>query len=349
MSVSKNIETLKNMNASTSKYAKWYVRVIDPKIIQYSFQAKGELIHAQKFECVLVSKEPSQYMLGLVPFDFSDRQGAAKALAKFTENSVWEIKTSSFDTKSRVEYNGCSVKSVVLLKKPTSITFVPPTNTEELAYPASGVQVALQISDIMSTLTKQGSGSGSAKPVGKMFDFCAKFVHLSEVKKVQKSGVMRNVSEAEFLDQSGGTVKASFWEEADAMIRKVPKGTGVVIVGCNALKEQDEVKLHIWPSAHLSTLGHQAQTLSSFDDTKVEKRLLTATFTPGQDLESLVEGEAHPTCAAALADAVGQASPITFQINRCMLDVPLQKELILTQNGRPFYQELPLAGSHWRS
>ena len=61
------------MNATTSKFAKWYVRV-EPKFIDYSFKTRGETVAAQKFECVLVSKDPTQYMLGLVPFAFSDRQ-----------------------------------------------------------------------------------------------------------------------------------------------------------------------------------------------------------------------------------------------------------------------------------
>ena len=46
--VSKNTETLKNMNSTTAKFAKWYVRILDPKIIEYSFSSRGEKIEAQK-------------------------------------------------------------------------------------------------------------------------------------------------------------------------------------------------------------------------------------------------------------------------------------------------------------
>ena len=60
----KNTETLKNMNSTTAKFAKWYVRVIDPKVIQYSFAARNEKVGAEKFQCELVSNAPSQYMLG---------------------------------------------------------------------------------------------------------------------------------------------------------------------------------------------------------------------------------------------------------------------------------------------
>ena len=142
----KNLETLKNMNSSTGKFAKWYVRVIAPKIIDYTFQARGETIAAQKFECVLVSKDSSQYMLGLVPFAFSDRGAAQKAMDKFTENHVFEITQPAFDTKAKSEFNGCPVKIVLLLSRPTMVTAASPANMEMLEYPAKGITVSMDIS-----------------------------------------------------------------------------------------------------------------------------------------------------------------------------------------------------------
>ena len=118
--LSKNTETLKSMNSQTARFAKWYVKILDPKVIDYSFAAKGEKVQAQKFQCVLVSHAPEQYMLGLVPFDFKDRSAAQTAAKKFTPDSVWELTTPAFDSRSRPEFNGCPVKSVVLLSKPTT-------------------------------------------------------------------------------------------------------------------------------------------------------------------------------------------------------------------------------------
>ena len=40
-------------------------------------------------------------------------------------------------------------------------------------------------------------------------------------------------------------------------------------------------------------------------------------------MASVVGAEAHPTCAVALADAVAKPDAVTFQINRCLLDAPL--------------------------
>ena len=121
----KNLETLKNMNSSTGKFAKWYVRVIAPMIIDYTFETRGETIAAQKFECVIVSQDSTQYMLGLVPFDFKDRRAAQEALDEFTGNHVFEITQPAFDTKAKSEFNGCSVKTVLLLARPTIIKSPP--------------------------------------------------------------------------------------------------------------------------------------------------------------------------------------------------------------------------------
>ena len=57
--LSKSTEPLKNMDSQTAKFAKWYVKVLDPKVIEYSFKSKGESIHSQKSQSELVSREPA--------------------------------------------------------------------------------------------------------------------------------------------------------------------------------------------------------------------------------------------------------------------------------------------------
>ena len=188
--LAKNVETLKNMNGTTAKYAKWYVRIIDPKVIPYSFSAQGKLVQAEKFQCILVSKDPSQYMLAVVPFEFKDENAAQNAHKKFKKSTVWEITTPAFDAKAKPEYNGCPVKTVVLLTKPSTLKGVPPTNKAELDHPAQGLCVQLDIKGIMEILGKRGfvECSGSAKLPTKTMDFIGKFMNLSEQKDVEKGG-----------------------------------------------------------------------------------------------------------------------------------------------------------------
>ena len=63
-------ESLRNLNASSAKYATWCVRVLDPKVIQYTFQARGEKVNASKFMCLLVAEDPGMYVPGTVLFIF---------------------------------------------------------------------------------------------------------------------------------------------------------------------------------------------------------------------------------------------------------------------------------------
>ena len=51
---------------------------------------------------------------------------------------------------------------------------------------------------------------------------------------------------------------------------------------------------------------------------------------------------AHCTCAAALADAVPELDAIAFQINRCLIDAPLQREAMYTQDDRLFLRNCRL-------
>ena len=171
------------MNSTIGKFARWYVRIIDPKIIQYEFKSRGETVSVERFECVLVSKDPSQYMLATVPFSFSDRSSATKARDTFHNNSVLEITTPAFDAKARPEFNGCPVKAVLLLTRPTTVKHVPCTNTAMLQHPAQGLQVSLQISELLAHLRD----SGSAKSTSRTFDFCGKFLSVSEKKRTRRT------------------------------------------------------------------------------------------------------------------------------------------------------------------
>ena len=236
------------------------------------------------------------------------------------------------------------MKTVVLLTRPSILTAVPPTHKAELDHPAKGLEVQLDIKGIMGILGNRSfvEGSGSAKLPTKTFDFIAKYMCISEQRPVEKGGKSNKVATAEFVDASGGKIEVSVWNEAYKLLQPLPTGLGVAIIGCNATKEKDEVKLNIWPAAHVTNAGEQAQSLTSLDATGLVTETLTATFTPGQDLELLASGEAHPTCAKALADAVGQAEAKVFQINRAMMDPPLQEELIYSQDGRPFIKNCRL-------
>ena len=119
-------------------------------------------------------------------------------------------------------------------------------------------------------------------------------------------------------------------------------GAGACVVGCTATVENVQVKLSIWPSAHVCADGSQAESLTGLDASAAAGKTLTATFSPGGGFAELASEPALPTCAVALGDAVARGKPIGFQINRCMLDPPLDQDQLFTQKGRAFMKNCRL-------
>ena len=169
-----------------------------------------------------------------------------------------EITTPAFDAKARPEFNGCPVKAVLLLTRPTTVKHVPCTNTAMLQHPAQGLQVSLHISELLAHLRD----SGSAKSNSRTFDFCGKFLGVSEKKITEKNGIRHTVAEATFVDAAGGKVNVAVWDNAHQWLECLAIGVGVVVLGCSTTVQGNEVKLNIWPGAHISTSGEQAQSLT---------------------------------------------------------------------------------------
>ena len=92
-------------------------------------------------------------------------------------------------------------------------------------------------------------------------------------------------------------------------------------------------------SLHVIRGGDRAQTLSSMDvdsDPSMYRRV-TAQFTPTHAPIS-AQGDAVPTCVAVLAAVMfnifGQQGDKLFQINRCLMDAPVTREALFTQDGK---------------
>ena len=112
------------------------------------------------------------------------------------------------------------------------------------------------------------------------FDFCGKFLGIGTSKQVTKNGNLLMVAEAEFTDAGGGKIVVTVRQKAREYFAHVPPGSGVAVLGCSAALENGEVKINIWPGAHISTVGAQAQSLTSLDATSLSAEVLTAQWVP---------------------------------------------------------------------
>ena len=198
----------------------------------------------------------------------------------------------------------------------------------------------------LAPLTGPASGSPSSRGV----DICVKVLSISEAKQVTKAGQTLTVAEIEVTDDSmiqGYRARRcmSVWKKKpDELVKDIPINEAVSFVGCTAVKDNEGgIKLNLWEnSLHVIRGGDRAQTLSSMDvdSDPSTYRHVTAQFTPTHAPIS-AQGEAVPTCAAALAavtfNILGQQGDKLFQINRCLMDAPVTREALFTQDGKRLY------------
>ena len=343
----KPVESLKNMNVQTAKYASWVVRILSPKLIRYTFPSKGKSVEAEKFLCLLVSGNPTQFMTGSVPFSFAAPDAAKKAFEKFKAGTCFRVQVPEFDGKLKPEYMSSSIKGALLLTKPTMISAVPLTDTDTLKGIADYVDVGMTLTQVLERLnqvswlqTQTLSGTGRSS---QLLNLTGKIQTMAQQKQITVGGRTRKVSSMELADQEGSVVEIHVWDDAYEQVKNLRIGDGITIVGCSAQREADgqQVKLNLWDSAHVLQGGPIAQALSRWDPQHMNLTKLTAVFAPSGPLLPVVS-ESLPTCAAALANAPKLQEERIIQINRCIIDVPTREDQMFTQDGKRLYSSCRL-------
>ena len=341
------METLKNMNLETAKHAQWVVRVLAPKLIRYSFQAKQKTVQAEKFQCLLVSTIPTQFMIGSVPFNFAAPQAARQAFQKFRAGLCFRVQQPEFDGRMKAEYISTPIKKTLLLTNPATVTAVPPTATDMLKDVADHVDVGMSLTNVLGRLNKMywpqtQTLSGGTRQT-QLLNLCGKVNSISSAKQVIVAGRTRKVSAMELADQEASLVEVHVWDEAHEQLEGVNEGEGITIVGCSAQREANSelVKLNLWDSGYVLKSGPKAQALSSWNPQQQSLTKLTTVFTPSNPLLP-TDCESLPTCAAALANPPKLSEDRVIQVNRCLIDIPTRAEQMFTQDGKRLYSSCRL-------
>ena len=343
----KPVETLKNMNLETAKHAQWMVRVLAPKLIRYTFQAKGKTVEAEKFQCLLVSTIPTQFMIGSVPFNFAAPKAASQAFQKFKAGLCFRVQQPEFDGRMKAEYISTPIKKALLLTNPATVTAVPLTDTAKLKDVADHVDVGMSLTNVLGRLNKMcwpqtQTLSGGTRQT-QLLNLCGKVNSISSAKQVIVAGRTRKVSAMELADQEASLVEVHVWDEAHEQLEGVNEGEGITIVGCSAQREANSelVKLNLWDSGYILKSGPKAQALSSWNPQQQSLTKLTTVFTPSNPLLP-TECESLPTCAAALANPPKLSEDRVIQVNRCLIEVPTREEQMFTQDGKRLYSSCRL-------
>lgn len=345
--VALNAESIPSMTGSAAKFAKWIVRVLEPRVVAYKFNSRKEEVHAKKFQCLLVSNNAKQYAEAIVPFNFQKKDAADKAAQQFKEGTVWEIRNPVFDGRSKTEFVGAPLKKVLTLQAPTQFRPVPPTEAAAYGFPLKHIEPPLKLADLVCmrhiTMPARGQASGvaSADTSSRTVDIACQILSKKDKRDVLKDGRQLKVMEVDIADDSKVDAKyakctISVWGSAIDLVDKVDKGAGAILLGCTASRKDGEIKLSLYEgNARIILEGPRVTALKAIEfDSDDDFGSVTQEWTPSHQ-PLAVEGDAVYMCAAGLACVVpGTLEEARgFQINRAMMEAPLTKDQIYTQKG----------------
>lgn len=270
-------ESLKAMNINTAKFASWIVMVRKPEAKPVTFNRDGKEQKGSRFQCVLTSNNEEEYCLGVVPFQWKNRDAGFDAMRKFTEGSIWQISTPAFEQKVKLDQISTPVKQQVLMCPPTTFIQLESHDDDEAkksAWPSGNVRVMLNMQQTITQLkqvrfSSSASGYGSRKDMEptKAMDVCGKFVELGELvtRKKQSDGSDLQVADLTLGDDSGVNFKLAVWsQETFDKFKNIRVGAGVSILNCSATKDKgsNEFKINLWPKVIVLEGGERAQELT---------------------------------------------------------------------------------------
>ena len=324
------------MNVTTSKFATWVVRISEPHLVNYTFVAKGEKIEAQKFMCYLIGTEPHQYASGCVNFAFSNRNAAQDAFAKFKAGTCWFIKKPSFDTRTKPEYVGAPLKSVVLLTFPTETLAINPVQLSELHEhtPVTYISPALRLGDVLNLK------NAKSQIASRSIDFSAKVLTIGPIKNVTVKGTQTQVRDVDLQDDSGFKCTLSVWGDACVSFNNEALcNTGVTILQCSSVRDQNGVKMNLHsPGGRILQGGIRNEELTQLPAAggDLGATSVTATFEPTyRPIDA--SGSALHTSVAVLANHIKVNRPnetdVIVQVNRVMMQASTDPDRIVTHQG----------------
>ena len=342
-------ESVMNMNETNGKHAQWCLRVLNPQLQSYTFQARGQSVDAKSFTCILVGDNPSEYLLGCVPFEFRSPQGPEQAMTRFVENTVWVVSKPGFDMRAKTEFNGSPMKLTLLLRDPTMVRAVPPTDSAAYSFPATHIIPPATLACIVALKSIKASAPGNAskKSSGRAVDVVAKVLEMSEDRNRVASGVQTKVRDIVLADDSqtqGSNTKCSLsaWGASCALFASVVPGDGITLLGCTAsLDDRGHIRINMNSrNARLIRGGSRADQLTAWN---CDAEACETVTSPWQSRERIqVDGLAVFTCASAMAQL--QKGPpdrtlheSVFQANRGLFSASTATSELHTQNGERLF------------
>ena len=107
--------SLAELNGSSATVGKWQVKVVSGKKEEYEYTYSGKQKKGMKFECMLVSFDPTCYCVAVWKMVQGNQQAVEQAAAKFKDGTLWTMSAVSLETQTKRQFISASHKMVVNL------------------------------------------------------------------------------------------------------------------------------------------------------------------------------------------------------------------------------------------
>ena len=328
---------LGELTPTTCGIGTWTLRVVQTRVIEYTYTWQGQQRQGKKAEYILLSEDSNSYCMGIVK-----RTGTAATadqtfkatMEKFKEGTIWNMSRITLASE-KTQFVGSPVKYVIDLTKTKVSPVLQSTTFPNTPTPAESLATIVQL------------------PRQQKVDFVTLVRAVEKQRTATTSRGDRTIVDVTFMDGSklangkmATITTAMFFEKTkagDAALQKLREHDKPIVV-FGALCTPDAGKVNI-------SMGHEAYWLSCHSGAKAERLMaLAQEFRDQQDVEEIAtqrnwtpqearDFKAEPatqTTCAILHTILSQEDSMMetlFQLNHVRISEPGCGENIKTKDG----------------
>ena len=235
-------KSLLDLNPTSAKFLVWTVRVLHGRILHYEFKDRNKkLVKATKFDCVLLSLNPQDYIMATFRHNYRDPDQVAGAKDLYRDGTVWRL--SGVHLTDGAMFSGAPNKYVVLLERSGLVRVR--ADTPEYSAPAQAVLPALRLLDVLQVRQSR------------TVDACLFVASCADPHKHCVHGVDRDVVMARVTDASHSAEVRCWGSSAKTM--QGFAGKPVVVLGISATISEKGVTLNLLDGAVIVAVAAPAQ------------------------------------------------------------------------------------------
>ena len=132
-------------NSTAAKTATVDAKVIGSEILTYEYEQKGKKEQARKLYLLLITKDASQYCVGIARMQRGKQQEITDLQKKYSINTVWKMDKIVLDKQEKTAYIHTEPKMAINMRSITNVTSM----LQSTAFP-SAPEPSINLSDIIS-------------------------------------------------------------------------------------------------------------------------------------------------------------------------------------------------------